>query len=97
MNKPLQTALKLNSVYQIAPEATADDLLNDATCLMSVVRDSLAALATSIDCTGESGDITNECGFSQILAGLGYLAEMGCNAASAAHSISITSGKEMQS
>ena len=76
--------LSMSAAYHAAPEATADELLNDATCLMGVVRDSLAALAMSFD-VGES-DIAKDSRFCQILYGLGYLAEMGSGAASAAHS-----------
>lgn len=89
MNKATDKFFKLSASYLVAPEATADDLLSDATCLMGIVRDSLAALAMSIDVPSESSDITNERGFCQLLYGLSYLAEMGSSAAGATHSIVI--------
>lgn len=82
-----QEIFKLNATYQVAPESTAHQLLDDATTLTGVIRDSLSALAMSIDVAGDNGDITNERGFCQLLYGLSYLAEMGNNAANAAHSL----------
>lgn len=87
----------LNAKYQVAPGATADQLLEDATCLMGVVRDSLAALALDIDVNGKDGDITDDKRFFQLLYGLSYLAEMGGSAASAAHSIVLAAGVGDQS
>ena len=85
MSRPSEFFI-LGATYQVAPEATTTDLLDDANCLMGIVKDSLAALAMSIDVAGDRGDITNERGFCQLLYGLSYLAEMGNNAAGAAHS-----------
>lgn len=90
MDKQAHEFFKLNARYQVAPGSTANELLNDANCLMSVVRDSLTTLAMTIDVN--DGDITNERGFCQLLWGLSYLAEMGNAAASAAHLIVLPSG-----
>lgn len=92
MDKQAHEFFKLNAKYQVAPGSTASELLNDANCLMGVVRDSLATLAMTIDVAGDGGDITNERGFCQLLWGLSYLAEMGNNAAGAAHSIVLSAG-----
>ncbi len=97
MDKQAHEFFKLNATYQVAPGATVDRLLEDATTLMGVVSGSLTALAMSIDVAGDGGDITNERGFCQLLWGLSYLAEMGNNAAGAAHSIVLTAGAGEQS
>lgn len=76
---------KLSAEYQISPKASISDLLDDATLLGGVVRDSLAALATSIDTAGDNGEITDQRGFSQLLYGLSYLAQMSHNATTAAY------------
>lgn len=87
----------LGASYQVAPGATASALLDDANCLVGIVKDSLAALAMSIDVSGESSDITNERGFCQLLYGLSYLAEMGNNAANAAHAAILRAETEVVS
>lgn len=96
MSRPSEF-FSLGATYQVAPEATANDLLEDANCLMGIVKDSLAALAMSIDVTGDSSDITNERGFCQLLYGLSYLAEMGNKAAGAAHSKILRAEPEVKS
>lgn len=92
-----QEFFRLNATYQIAPGATADQLLEDANCLIGVVRDSLAALALDIDVNGKDGDITDDKRFCQLLYGLSYLAEMGNAAGSAAHSLVLAAGVGDQS
>lgn len=97
MAKQLHEFFKLNARYQVVPGSTANELLNDANCLMGVVRDSLATLAMEIDTAGDGADITNGSGFCQLLWGLSYLAEMGNSAAGAAHSIVLAAGAGDQS
>jgi hypothetical protein len=89
--------IKLSATYQVAQGSTANELLEDSYCLMNLVSDSLTALAMGIDVSGDRSDITNERGFCQILYGLGYLADMGSKASSAAHSIVLAAGVGDQS
>ncbi|MEL0027753.1 MAG: hypothetical protein VW625_03670 [Perlucidibaca sp.] len=53
--------------------------------LTGLVRDSLAALAHGFD-VGDCTELANHKGFSQVLYGLSYLAEMG-NRAAVAHAL----------
>lgn len=88
---------KLSATYNAAPDATATDLLDDATLLMGVVRDSLSALAMSVDGEDLRGSITDHKGFCQLLYGLGYLAEISTAAAGAAQSIVMKSNSKKHS
>lgn len=76
---------RLNAAYHIAPDATADDLMEDAALLTGLVRDALAALAHGFD-AGDCAELANHKGFPQMLYGLSYLAEMG-NRAAVAHAL----------
>lgn len=88
---------KLNATYQVAPGTTADQLLDDAACLMSAVHDGLRVLAMNIDTNRDGGDVTSHTGFCQLLYGLSYLAEMGTNAAGGAHMVMMTTKREAKS
>ena len=70
------TFLTLNARYQIAPGATGNELLNDATGLLIGARDFARDIAQEID--------------SQQLHCLAYLIEMAQNAVSAGHSQFLT-------
>lgn len=78
---------KLSAQYQISPDATVTDMLDDASLLGTLVSDSLAALAMSVDGEQDKGSITDHVGFCQLLYGLSYLAQMGQSASTAAHSL----------
>ena len=71
-----RTFLTLNARYQIAPGATGNELLNDATCLLE------GAYAFALD-------IANELDRSQLHT-LTYLIQMAQNAVSAGHSQFLT-------
>jgi len=75
---------ELEATYEIAANAEPEELLNDATCLMSLVHDGLNALAMSIE-ESRSTSIAHQKGFVSLLHGLSYLAQMGTNAADAAN------------
>lgn len=79
--------LKLNVTYMVPTDANATDLMDDSSLLAGIVRDSLRAIATSIDTAGDESEITDQRGFCQLLYGLSYLADMGQNAGEAAQSI----------
>ena len=85
---------KLNATYHIAPDATADNLMEDATCLMGIVSESLAVLAVGLY-EGDCIDMVNHKGFSQLLYGLSYLAEMG-NRAAVAQALMLRAEQEVR-